>query len=280
METQQNIDIIVHGGQYTPGGTNPVRGMFARGRAGTFGADAGGLADAFFRLAPELEPLVELSCPEPPRAQLTIEFTHPVSHPEDVIELGATDVEGTELIVPLHEESAGALLSRVRNNELKFSRLALPAHVTGTLYTGRDGIWDARLALHSSSFQARAGSRLRLLPPTIGVELKKFICDRASDVLLDFGAFGRVRTRDCVVTVRAPLCLPAELRSRLLVFLFQLQRRSPSTMNASNMTDAELLVAFSKAKQLGMCDANWRVLNHAIKEQHAKQWVVDKQETI
>jgi hypothetical protein len=270
VEAQENIDIIVHGGQYTPSGTQPVRGMFARGRAGTFGADAGGLADAFFRLAPELEPLVELSCPEAQRAQLTIEFTQPASQRENVVELEAADADGAELIAPLHEESAGALLSRVRNGELKFSRLALPAQVKGTLYTGRDGIWNARLALHASSFQAKTGSNLRLLPPTIAEELKKLILDRAADVLLDFGAFGRVRTRDRVATEGAVSRLPTELRSRLLVFLFQLQRRSPSTKGASNMTDAELLVAFSKAKQRGMCDAMWRVLNHALKEQHVK----------
>lgn len=271
VEAQENIDIIVHGGQYTPSGTQPVRGMFARGRAGTFGADAGGLADAFFRIAPELEPLVELSCPEAQRPLLTIEFTQQASHREEVVELGAADADGAELIAPLHEESAGALLSRVRNGELTFSRLALPAQVKGTLYAGRDGIWNARLALYASSFQAKAGSGLRLLPPTIAEELKKLILDRAADVLLDFGAFGRVRTRDRVATARAASRLPTELRSRLLAFLFQLQRRSPSTKSASNMTDGELLVAFSNAKQRGMCDATWRVLNHAIKEQHAKR---------
>jgi hypothetical protein len=271
VEAQENIDIIVHGGQYTPSGTQPVRGMFARGRAGTFGADAGGLADAFFRLAPELEPLVELSCPEAQRTLLTIEFAQPASLREEVVELGAADGNGVEHIAPLHEESAGALLSRVRDGELKFSRLALPAQVKGTLYTGRDGIWNARLALHASSLQAKAGSGLRLLAPTVAEELKKLIADRAVDVLLDFGAFGRVRTRDRVAPSHAASRLPTELRSRLLVFLFQLQRCSPSTKGASNMTDADLLAAFSKAKQRGMCDATWRVLNHALKEPYANR---------
>ncbi len=271
MEAQENIDIIVHGGQYTPGGTQPVRGMFARGRTGPFGADAGGLTDAFFRLAPELEPLVELTCPDAPRAQLTIEFTLQGLQSEDVVELGAADADGAELIAALHEESAGTLLSRVRNGELKFSGLALPPHVKGTLYTGRDGIWDTRLALHASALSAKAGSGLRLLPITIAMELKRLICDRTYDVLIDFGAFGRARTRDRIPVKDAALGLPTDLRSRLLAFLFQIQRRPLPTSRALDMTDTELLAAFSTARQHGMCDANWRVLNHTLKELHVKR---------
>ncbi|WP_322047430.1 hypothetical protein [Paraburkholderia sp. J67] len=271
VKAQQNIDMIVHGGQYMPSGIQPVRGMFARGRSGTIGADAGGLADAFFRLAPEVEPLVELSCPEAQRALLTIEFAPPASHCENVVELGMVDADGVELTAPLHDVSAGALLSRVRNGELIFSRLALPAHVKGMLFTGHDGIWNARLALHASSFQAKAGSELRLLAPNTAHELRELILDKSADVLLDFGAFGRVRTRDRVVTAPATFRLPTDLRSRLLVFLFQLQRCSSSTKHASTMTDAELLVAFSTARQRGMCDATWRTLNHALKQKRIKQ---------
>ncbi len=271
VEAQENIDIIVHGGQYAPGGTQPVRGMFARGRTGPIGADAGGLTDAFFRLAPEQEPLVELTCPDAPRAQLTIEFTLQGFQNEDAVELGATDADGAELIAALHEESAGTLLSRVRNGQLKFSRLALPPHVKGMLYTGRDGIWNTRLTLHASALPAKAGSGLRLLPTTIAVELKRLICDRTYDVLIDFGAFGRARTRDRIPVKDAALGLPTELRSRLLAFLFQIQRRPRPTSRAADMTDAELLAAFSTARQHGMCEANWRVLNHALNELHVKR---------
>ncbi|WP_175998868.1 hypothetical protein [Burkholderia stabilis] len=266
VETQENIEIIVHGGHYTPGGTQPVRGMFARGRTHPIAADASGLTDVFFRLAPEHEPLVELTCPDAPQVHLTIDFSLQGCQNEDAIELHAVDANGAQVVAVLHEESVGSLLSRVRNGEIEFCHLALPPRVKGKLFTGRDGIWDARLDLHASSLQAKTGRGLMLMPPAIAIDLKRFIRDKTSDVLIDFGAFGRLRSRDCLAGTRAARRLPAELRSRLMTFLFKLQRRSPSMVRAETITDAELLIAFSKTEQRGVCEPNWRVLSHALKE--------------
>ncbi|MFM0143519.1 competence protein CoiA family protein [Paraburkholderia sp. RL18-085-BIA-A] len=270
VEAPENIDVIVHGGQYTPGGVHTVRGMFARGRMHPIAADATGVTDAFFRLAPEKEPLVELTCPETTRVQLTIDFTLQALQKDDAVELTATDAGGAELVVALHDELAGTLLSRIRSGELKFSHLALPPNVKGTLYTGADGIWDACLSLHASGFRAKAGSSLKALPPGTAEELKKLICNRTCDVLLDFGAFGRAKTCDRVSQGDAALGISPELRNRLLAFLFQIQRRSPATVRASKMTEAEILAAFSSARPRGLGDATWRTLSHAIKELRAK----------
>ncbi|MBO7822131.1 competence protein CoiA family protein [Burkholderia pseudomallei] len=270
VEAPENIDVIVHGGQYTPGGVDTVRGMFARGRTHPIGADATGVTDAFFRLAPEREPLVELTCPETTRVQLTIDFALQTLQEDEAVELTATDAGGAEFVAVLHDELAGTLLSRIRSGELKYSHLALPPNVKGTLYTGVDGIWDARLSLHASGFRAKAGSSLKALPPAIAQELKKLICDRTCNVLLDFGAFGRAKTCDRVSRNDAVLRMSPELRNRLLAFLFQIQRRPPSTVKASKMTEADILAAFSSARPKNLGDATWRALNHAIEQLHAK----------
>ncbi|WP_434108402.1 hypothetical protein [Paraburkholderia caffeinilytica] len=264
----ENTEVIVYGGQYSSGRLNPVRGMFAKGRSEPVAANAVGVADALFKLVPEREPLVELTCLEPTRVQLRIDFSLPLFQSEDAVELAAVEPNGTEVVCTLHDGFAALLLSRVRSGELEFSHLALPANARGTLYTSVDGIWDECLPLHASGFRAESGGSLKALPPATVAQLKKVISDKTHDVLLDFGPFGRATTSDRVAPRKARR-LPSDLRNRLLTFLFQIQDITPSTLSARKMTDVELLAAFSKTKKAGMHTAHWRVLNHALEWHNA-----------
>ncbi|MBC8751422.1 MULTISPECIES: hypothetical protein [Paraburkholderia] len=266
IEAVPKADVTFYAGHLTPRGTQGMNAMFARSPAQTIGQNAKTVSESFFRLITEGESVIELTCLEPVRTQLTIDL----ALKNEVLSAGSVDlvgidVDGAVTAVELHSQASVGWFNDIRRKKVKFSYLAIPPHVSGDLLAGSDGIWEKRLPLQATSARAQHKSGARLLGAAIAEQLAKIILNPSLDLLLDFGAFGRVISTGWLTNhVPQAVSLPAELRGRLLAHLFQTRRQLFPALNAQKISDTEIVLAFLQSTPDIASTASWRTLKAAL----------------
>jgi len=266
IEAAPKADVTFYAGHLTPHGTQGMNAMFARSPTQTIGQNAKSVSDSFFRLVPERESVIELTCQEPVRTQLTIDLVLK----NEVLSTGSVDlvginIDGAVMAVELHSGASVDWFNDIRRKKVKFSHLAIPPYVSGDLLAGSRGIWEKRLPLQATNARAQHNSGARLLGAAIAEQLANIILNPSLDLLLDFGAFGRVISTGWLTNdVPQAVSLPAELRGRLLAHLFQTQRRLFPALNAQKIADTEIVSAFLQSKPDIANTASWRTLKAAL----------------
>ncbi|RKE25910.1 hypothetical protein B0G76_7484 [Paraburkholderia sp. BL23I1N1] len=266
LEAIPKAEVTLYSGRLTPSGTLGTNGMFAQSPSQTVGQNAKSASESFYRLIPESERVVELTSQEPIRTQITIDLVLKADFSPTVgVELVGTDANGVTTTVELHSEVSVQWVDDIRREKAQFSYLALPPHVSGQIYAGRDGIWQKQLALRGTSAKARHNDGARLLAPTVAEQLFKLLLNPTFDLLFDFGSFGRLHaSRRLSSITHQPILLSPELRARLLAYLFQTRRRLLPAVNARNIADVVLVATFLKSTPDVACTAAWRTLKAAL----------------
>lgn len=259
VEAPEKSELIVSAGRLTAHGTIGVSALFARSATGELGQNTKSVSEPFFQLVPALDDTVELTCPDPTRASLNIDFVASTKYPaQSGVELAGVESSGTIQLVGLHESAATGLLEAIRSGKISFDYLSIPKHVVGYASFGRSGLWGGRLTLSGSDAPAPHNTEARLLSPVDVTALVEILVRRSDDVLLDFGAFGRVVVIGSSVPAHAP-SLSKGLRERLLAYLFQTRGRISPGLDARNAEDAEIISEFLKEPP-DATGATWRSL--------------------
>lgn len=263
LEATQNSAISFFVGRLLPSGTMGAGALFARSsKAEDVGAGAVNISEPFFRLSSSGDPFVELTCQNPERAQLVVDFTLRSEYSvAAAVEIVGTDAHGAVKVIGLHNQIATDWIRDIRQGDAELSYLSLPPHVSGVLYTGQDGLWEEQLKLRGTGPTAPHDNRARLLDTGSSEKLRKIISNKHIGVLLDFGAFGRVHSEGGLPKAEPRFVkLSGDLRARLLAYLFQTQQRLIPRLNARNSQDSEIISAFLKGTSGSANTGTWRTL--------------------
>lgn len=259
VEVPAKSALIVSAGRFTPNGTIGVSALFARSETEEVGQKAKLVSEPFFQLVPALDNTVELTCLDPARASLNIDIVASTKYPaQSGVELVGVERSGVIQTVGLHESAATTLLESIRSGEISFNYLSIPKHVVGYASIGRGGIWEECLELSGSDAPAPHDTEARLLSPVDITALAEVLARQSYDVLLDFGAFGRVIAIGSGEPIHA-MSISKALRERLLAYLFQTHRRIAPGLNARNAEDTEIISEFLKEPP-DATGATWRSL--------------------
>lgn len=266
VEAQQKLPVMLHAGCLTATGRSGVNALFARAPMQTLGANTKNINEPFFRLIPDNESVIEVTCQGPSRYQATIDFVLGSDRaPMPAVELVGVDGDGTIKSVGLHDQVSIQWLDEIRHRRASFSYLSLPPHVTGTLNVGRDGIWETQLKLRATAASAHHCKHAKLLAPSACEQLVVALMNPGLDLFLDFGALGRVRSAGWMKReVVKDLSLPGELRGRLLAYLFQTQRYLLPALDARVVTDSKIISTFLHSTPDILATATWRTLKAAL----------------
>lgn len=259
VEAPAKSALIVSAGRLTSHGIIGVSALFALSVTEEIGQNSKSVSEPFFQLVPALDNTVELTCLDPARASLNIDIVASTKYPvQSGVELAGVERSGAIQTVGLHESAATPLLEAIRGGEISFNYLSIPKHVVGYASIGRGGLWEELLTLNGSDAPAPHDTEARLLSPVDVTALVEVLARRNDDVLLDFGAFGRVIAIGSSAPAYAP-SLSKGLRERLLAYLFQTHGRIAPGLNARNAEDTEIISEFLKEPP-DATGATWRSL--------------------
>lgn len=263
IEVPAKSSLIVNAGRLTPNGMIGASALFSQSLNGERVQSAKSVNEPFFQFVPEREDAVDLICLDPARASLSIEIVASATYTaQSVVKLSAVTDQGEIQSVGLHEDVASSLLNAIRCGKFSLKCLSIPKHVIGKTAIGRNGLWEKRLELSGSNIPAPQDTGARLLSSVDVSTLVDILANPNYDVLLDFGAFGRVVSIGSTLTANIPT-LSKELKDRLLAYLFQTHGRIAPCLNARNANDAEIVSEFLKEAP-NAADAMWRSLKAAL----------------
>ncbi|MGK8220577.1 hypothetical protein ACRS2S_05500 [Achromobacter xylosoxidans] len=263
VELPAKSALVVSAGRLTPAGTIGANALFARSVTGETGQNSKLASEPFFHIVPGGDAPIELTCLDPARASLNIYIVAPPKYSEQcAVELAGVANNGVSHSVGLHEGAAADLLESLRNRTVVLSYLSIPKHVTGHASIGRNGLWERRLELVGSDTQAPYGNGSSLLCSDYTIKLAEIFVNKSYDVLLDFGAFGRVISFGDGASAPIP-ALSRGLRDRLLAYLFQTRRRIAPRLSARQASDTEIIAEFLKEPS-ATADATWRSLKSVL----------------
>ncbi len=266
VEVPTKSAVIVCAGRFTPAGIIGANALFMRSLRGEKGQNAKSVSEPFFHAVLESDDSIELSCLDPARVSLNVDVvTSPKYLEQSTVGLAGVASNGEIQLVGLHESEATRLLAALRNKTVSLSYLSIPKNVVGCAAIGRDGIWEDRLKLHGSDVPTPHDSGARLLCPDDLTTLAEILFDQEYDVLLDFGAFGRIISTGNGTPVNIS-ALSRRMRERLLAYLFQTRGKIPSSLSARKAKDMEIISEFLK-EPLGAADATWRSLKSALERE-------------
>jgi hypothetical protein len=259
VEVPAKSALIVSAGCLTADGTVGAGALFARSVSGEIGQNAKSVSEPFFHLVPERNATIELTCLDPARASLNIDIVASTKYPsQSAVELAGAASNGAIQSVGLHESAAAILLEAIRSGAISFDYLSIPQHVVGSASIGRNGFWTERLKLSGSDAPTPHDMGSKLLCPVDVAALADILANRSYDVLLDFGAFGRVISIGSGARAHIPT-LSRGLRERLLAYLFQMRGRIAPSLNARKAEDTEIISEFLKEPPDAV-GATWRSL--------------------
>lgn len=266
VEVPEKSALIVSAGRLTPHGTIGVNALFALAGTEEIGQNAKSVSEPFFQLVPAVDNSVELTCLDPARASLNIDIVASTKYPvQSGVELVGVERNGAIQTVGLHESAAATLLEAIRGGEISFNYLSIPKHVVGCASIGRGGLWEKRLTLSGSDAPAPHDTEARMLSSVGMAALEEVLTHQSYDVLLDFGAFGRVIALGSSAPANAR-SLSKGLRERLLAYLFQTHGRIAPGLNARNAEDTEIISEFLKEPP-DATGATWRSLKAVLERE-------------
>lgn len=263
IEIPENSNLIVNAGCLTPNGVIGSSALFSQSLNGERVQSAKSINEPFFQFEPGREDTVDLICLDPSRASLSIEIVTPAPYTaQSVVKLSASTDQGEIQSVGLHEEVASTLLSGIRCGKFSLKCLAIPKNVIGKTSIGHNGIWEMRMKLTGSDTPAPQDTGAWLLSSVDVSTLANILANPNYDVLLDFGAFGRIISVGSTIAAHKPT-ISRVLKNRLLAYLFQTHGRIAPCLNARDTSDTEIISEFLKETP-NTADAMWRSLKSAL----------------
>lgn len=171
-----------------------------------------------------------------------------IKYPSVIVEGRAID--GSKVSASLHSHDIYEIFERVRSGRFTLDSIVFPHACTGKIYVGLHGIWcDGEVLSESGATSARK------------ILAKLEILD--SDILLDFGALGRVII-EAEKKASVILALDSTLKSSIRAYLSMLPTTPKWPLASKQMTDSELIFVFKKCKPLEKSKSLYTIIEKKI----------------
>lgn len=248
---------------------------FIRSGENTAGINVANGTPRYFRIKNDGELSINLALRNKTEIRTQIEYlslNDKNNHGHMVVELqGKNTEDGQSTAIQMHDLKASDWLLKVRNGAIQITSLVLPLHARGSLSKGRYGLWNQTLTISPSTADSVTSGRAHChkLVPLIANAIK----ERAVDIKLDFGGFGRaVLPAEINDSVYKPtFSLSLDLKQRLRAYLAQLPSKNTQRVSVLRLNEQQLIQTFLFTKPTAETAAIYRYLAAELNQTKAEK---------